>query len=75
MRNTHSYVRKGMLLVVELDDGVEHAVPDSSLLELAAGKKVVETIRLFDHSPQVISARRIIWALSEADTIDYIETQ
>lgn len=73
MRDIGAYLKPGKILVVELEDGVDHAIFDEGVSDIENGKELVRTIRLVDRAPQTVSVRRIMWALDKEDAIDYID--
>jgi hypothetical protein len=67
------YIKSGKRMVLELDDEVEYIVDDKAILEIEAGNEQVRLIRVIDRAPQMVSARRIRWAILKDAIVDYID--
>jgi hypothetical protein len=59
-------------MVIELDDEVEYIINSSAVAKIKGRAKLIKLIRVVDRSSQVISARRIGWAVKKLGIIDYL---
>ncbi len=60
-------------MVIEMDDDVEYILDDKSVEALSEGKEQISVIRVIDRTRQMVTARRIRWAISKEGIIDYLD--
>jgi hypothetical protein len=67
------FFRPGKNMVIEMDDDVEYILDDKSVEALSEGKEQISVIRVIDRTRQMVTARRIRWAISKEGIIDYLD--
>lgn len=71
--NIKELLRQGKDIVIELDDEVEYIINESALNSIEEGQERVPLVRVIDGESRMISARRIMWAISKEGVVDYLD--
>lgn len=71
--NIKPFTKKDKNIVAELDDEVEYIINDAAVEAIEKGAEKVTLIRVVDRAPQIISIKRIHWALHKEGVIDYLD--